>query len=387
MYIVISIFVEKRYNIDEVHIKEDTMRQVFLEHITGNEILAQAIMDENGRILLSKGMHIKQSYLNKLYEIGINAVYVEDEISEGIEVKSILSQETKLLSKKVIRDESQRFIDKNDIDLSRIRDIAGKIIDEILENRTTLANISDIRIKDEYLFSHCVNVCGLALFFANKIGLDYEQLKSLALGCIIHDIGKILIPKEILTKKRPTSKELEELKQHVNYGYKMLESDFSVSSIARVVVLMHHEQEDGKGYLGIPKEKIHQCVKICSICNAFDNANHREFNLFLNTSYAIRYLQSNINTKFDEALTKEFLKYIPVYTPGCIVLLNNGTIGIVVKNNQQDLTRPVVRLLYNAKTKIKYQDYEIDLSRDPRLTVEREIIFNKKEYDSITKVM
>ncbi|MGE4282733.1 MAG: HD-GYP domain-containing protein [Clostridia bacterium] len=361
------------------------MRRIHISEITGEEVLAQAIIDESGRILLSKGIHIKSSYLNKLFEAGVTTVYIEDEISEGIEISSMISESTEVQAKVVIKDEVDRFYKRQEINIFNIQDIGKKIIDEILDNQGNLINISDIRIKDEFIFTHSINVCILSLYLAQKMGIATDKLKSLALGCLLHDIGKIIIPKEILIKEKPTNREIEEIKKHIHYGYKALETEITISPIAKMIVLMHHEKEDGTGYLKIKEDKVHECVKIASICNAFDNVNTKRKDIFLNTSKAIRYLQNNTKIYFNEQFVKEFLKHIPLYPVGSIVLLNNGTVAIVVKNNIEDLMRPVVRLLYNAKTRIKYMNYEIDLSKQGRMVVENEILFNKKEYESITK--
>lgn len=358
------------------------MRLVNLEDIKGNEILARSVYDISGRVLLSKGIRIKSSYLNKLSDIGISGIYIEDKISEGIEIEELLCEETRLKAKSIVKNQIQRFIATKDMDMDKIHKLVDMIIQEMLTSKTDLVNLKDLKLKDEYTFSHCVNVCILSVLLGVKLGLSRLKINSIGTGCLLHDFGKILLPDAILMKPgKLTEDEFEEVKKHPLYGYEAIKNEINIRPTTKVVVLLHHERINGSGYpFGYTAEKIHEAAQICSICDVFDAmTSNRVYKKALSISDAVEYLYSTAGIYFDKKLVHEFLKYVPVYPPGTIVLLNNGLIGIVIKNNKTNLLRPVIRFLLNPKTKTKYKNYVVDLMEDLTLKIEREIRIDSDE--------
>jgi len=364
------------------------MRLVLIDELLGNEIAACDLLDINDRILLTKGSRIKLSYLNKLESIGIYQIYIEDEISEGIKSEGLLCEKTRREAKVTIEKELTKFAEKKEFDINVINKVTHIIINEILLNRVDLINLKDIRLKDSYLFSHSISVCTLAVYLCMKMGFDHAKTQSIGTGCILHDFGKLLIPKEILYKSTELSKEESiELRKHPLYGYEALKDEPTIMPITKVIIYMHHEKLNGSGYPnGLSADKIHDSAKICSICNKFDSlTSDLPYRKSFSTSYAVEYLTSTSGLYFDSKFVTEFLKHIPIYPQGSIVLMSNGIISIVVKNNPEHLTRPIVRYLYNPKNKIKYKNREVDLMEELTLFIDSEIIFNRNEYDSIMK--
>lgn len=363
------------------------MRLISIDELKGNEVTACNVNDVDGRILLTKGSRIKLSYIEKLDSLGIYQLYVEDAISENIRAEGLLCEETKQEAKKAISTEMQKYAKKREFDVAVINKITNIIINEILLNRVDLINLKDIKLKDEYLFSHCINVCSLAVFMGLKLGFSHSKIQNIGTGCILHDFGKLLIPSEILKKTSPlTAQEYVEMKKHPLYGYEALKDDPTIRPTTKVIVYMHHEKVDGSGYPNKLKgDKLHDSVKICSICNKFDSMTSKlPYRKPFSVSYAIEYLYSTAGIFFDKTLVGEFLKYVPIYPSGTIILLNNGIIAIVVKNNTSNLLRPIVRYLYNPKNKIKYKDREVDLMEELTLSIEQEVVFNMAEYNSIS---
>ncbi len=359
------------------------MRLVSVNDLSGDEILARPIMDISGRRLLSQGVRFRLNYLNKLNEIGISSIYIEDEISEDIEVEDVLCDVTRLHAKQIVSEELTRFYKSKEIDTEKIQKTTGMIIEEVLSNKNDLINLRDIRIQDEYTFSHSVNVCILSTLLASKLGLPYDKIKSIGEAGLLHDFGKMLVPSEILNKPaKLTPEEFEEAKKHTIYGYNTLKGDPNIKPTVKVAVLMHHERLDGSGYpLGITGDKIHYSAKICAICDVFDAMTScKIYRNALSISDAVEFLHSTAGIYFEKEYVDVFLKHIPIYPNGTLVLLNNGLIGIVIKNNKANLTRPVVRMLYNPKTKTRYgKDFVVDMMIDLTIKIEREIRMSTKE--------
>lgn len=343
------------------------MRMVGTDELTGDEVLAQQIIDSTGRVLLSRGNRIRLSYLNKFSELGIYRVYIEDGISEGIEVEGILCDETKNKAMSIVQGEMSRYLKSKDVNVYEIQKITNTILQEVLANKSGLINLKDIRVKDEYTFSHSVNVCALSVLLATKLGFSQDKVQSIGAGCLLHDFGKMLIPATILNKPgKLTDEEFAEIKKHPVYGYEAVKKDFTVSPVTKVVILMHHERLDGSGYpSGLMSDKIHESAKICSICDVFDAmTSDRVYRKAMSISYAVEYLHSTGGIHFEKEYVKEFLKNVPIYPAGTLVLLNTGVVGIVMKNNRESLIRPIVRLLYNPKTKIKYNNLTLNMMED-----------------------
>lgn len=359
------------------------MRLVTLKEVQGNEIAACNLTDIHGRLLLSKGSRIKLSYLNKLESLGISSVYIEDEISEGIKIEGILCEETKHLAKSTVEVEMRRFLKTNEVDTEEIRKVSNVIVNEILLNRVQLINLKDLKLKGEYIFSHCVNVCALSIFLCKKMGIEHSKANSIGAGALLHDFGKLLVPNDILDKTGKLSEdEFEEVKKHTTYGYEAFKEDWTVSPTTKTVILMHHEKVDGSGYPnGLKGDKINDAAKICSICNAFDSrTSDRHFRKASSISDAVEYLYCTAGIFYDKKFVEEFLKYVPIYPEGTVVLLNTGVIAIVIRNNTESILRPVVRFLYNLKTKVKYSNLEVNMMQELTLKIEKEVVFDYDEF-------
>lgn len=359
------------------------MRLVGINQISGNETLGKAVFDIDGRKLLNAGVSLRPAILQKLSEKGISNVYIDDDISEGIETESILCDETRLQAKMIVREEMNRLAQKKTLDYSRLNSLVNKILDEILSRKIDLVNVKDIRMQDEQTFAHSVNVCIMSIALANRLSLPLSKVKNIAMGAMLHDIGKAFLPAEIVNKTEPlTEKEMIEMKKHPVIGYNLIKDNRETPATAKVAVLMHHEHINGSGYpMQLTGDKIHYSARILTVCDEFDTViNDKKNQNVLCTTDAVEYLIGASGHVFDKAIVDEFIKMVPVYNEGSIVLLSNGSLAIVVKNNPVNLTRPVVRMFYNPKTRTKYNKINIlDLTSELSVKIVREIKINIKE--------
>lgn len=359
------------------------MRLISLDQISGVEVLAQAIFDLDGRKLLNTGVSLRPSIVQKLYEKGISFVYIEDQLSEGIEVDEQLCAETKNRAKMIIKGEMQRLSQKKEIDFQNFNNVVDSILDEILSRKIDLLNVKDIRMQDEQTFAHSVNVCIMAIALSTKLSLPISKIKSIALGALLHDVGKALLPPALINKRGSlTDSELNEIKAHPILGYNIIKDNNDASATTKIAVLMHHEHYNGNGYpLGLSGDKIHYSARILTICDEFDmTVNDTSNNNVLYTTDAVEYLIGASYHVFDKSMVEEFMKMIPIYPEGSIVLLSDGNIAIVLKNNPINLTRPIVKVFYNTKTGTKINNGNvIDLRTELSIKVMRELKFNTKD--------
>ena len=250
------------------------MRPVSLDQISGTDVLAQALFDLDGRKLLNAGISLRPGIVEKLYEKGITSVYIDDDISEGIEVNGLLCEETKTKAKLIVRDEMQRLSKKKEINHSNVSGVVDSILDEILSRKIDIVNVKDMRMQDEKMFAHSVNVCVMSMALATRLSLPISKIKSIAMGALMHDLGKAFLPPSIVNETNElTASEIAEVQKHPVLGYNMVKDDLDTSAITKISILMHHDHINGSGYpMGLSGDKIHYSARILTICNEFDVA-------------------------------------------------------------------------------------------------------------------
>ena len=176
------------------------MRRVNLDKTQPGAILAKSIITLEGKVLLASGMELTEEYRKKLQSNGITEIYIEDEISKNIHESEVVREDVVIESKRLVKVMMSNPSIKNCIDGQQVMEIVDRIITNILANGDIIANLSDIRSIDDYTFSHSVNVCILSLIIGIGLGYTGERLRELGVGAILHDTGKLMVPKEILNK-------------------------------------------------------------------------------------------------------------------------------------------------------------------------------------------
>lgn len=326
------------------------MRKVYLENIKGTEVIAKDIFDASGRILLSEGTVIKTFYVNKLKQMDVFAVYVKDALSDGIEIEETISEKLKVKVKKIIKEDMKKLISDNQGIPEGILKSTGDIIDELLSKKDIMVNLSDIRSKEDSLLSHSIQVCTLSVITGIRMGYNMLKLKDIAVGALMHDIGQLLLPEHIIKKQGDlTEEEMIIFKQHPKQGYDLLNKQHNINATAKVMVLLHHERNDGSGYpLGLTEDKIYETAKLIAVCDVFDNMTADVGNKKGMKPYeVIEYLYAMSGTLFDKRVVEVFVKNISPYPLGSGVLLNNQQKGIVYEVHKDAPTRPIVKIVYD----------------------------------------
>lgn len=347
------------------------MRRVELDELDVNQKLGKTICDENGRVLLRFGTMLTLSFMDKLKAMGITSVYVEDGISEGIETEDMLSEKTTQEAKDSVKNMVNRFSVSGTANYQGVIKSTGAIIDEILENKNIMMSVTDIRTKDEILFSHSISVCSLATTTALKLGYNVSKLKDIAVGALLHDIGKVKIIKDKKLKHSDFQKLDEDVKKsHPKVGYDMLGDNVEIGSVSKVIALLHHENFDGSGFpMGLANDKIHETARIVAICNAFDNMVTGNSSFGDIPVYQIVEYLTNSSDKFDPNIAKVFVENLAIYPNGTTVELSDKSKGIVVRQNYGLPTRPRVRVLVNKDGSNLKEPYEIGLEEQLSLFI------------------
>ncbi len=323
------------------------------------------------RVFIRNGMVLNGKMIERLRTIGFQGVYIDDEISKDLKVANIVSDELMYKAKDEIR---SFFIDtgtgksrkkKAPAHLKTIRLVIGDMVDEILQNRKVMVNIVDLRTYDDYTFCHCLNVAILSVVLGTVMKLDRTALQELAMGAMVHDIGKIFIDKSILNKKgKLTGEEYEIVKGHVQRGFDYLSQKNDLTENAMKTVLEHHEKYDGSGYPnGLRGKDIHIFGRISAVSDVYDAlVSNRPYRGAMLPSDAVEYIMSGFGNMFDPVVVKAFIQKVAPYPVGTCVLLSNGVQGIVTENFESAGMRPRVQVIAGGKATKEYIDLKNDMS-------------------------
>lgn len=357
------------------------MRLVSTEMLKPDMVLARSVYQKDALILKAGSKNIDR-YIPNLTCMGIRFVYVEDSESEGIEIPDVITEQTRLNCRKVLRNVMNQYIECNTMSLSSLSDTVDGIISEILKNKDVQISLSDIGASDEYTYLHSVSVCVYSLLIGRSLNYERKAMQQLAMGSLLHDIGKVALDAKILYKNgKLTEEEYEYVKEHTSAGYQMLKQGTALPEIVEMIALTHHERLDGTGYpLGLNSDEVHEYSKIVAIADVYDAlTTDRCYREKWSTNKAVDYLVEKSGTFFSPDLVQLFIKQIAIYPNGSLVSLSNGMLGIVKEQNENVPLRPIVRVVSDLQGN-KVELYEINLMEDLAVTiVESELeLFRRK---------
>lgn len=328
------------------------MRKVSIDFIKGEEILAKDIYTDMDTILMSAGTVIKKQYIERLKELEITDLYIEDELAKGICLDEITEMKIKNQCQTVVKETLEKFSYCGNAKLEKLKGVAKDIINDLLKQPEVMFNVEGIRRKSESIYAHCLNVCALSVFISLRMKLPKQKIDEIAVGSILHDIGYNDVPVEIrnMDYRNYTKKELKEMHMHVVHGYSAIEHEKWISEGAKNIILCHHERIDGSGYpFHLNNKKMGIEEKIVAVCDTFDRLVYGFFTKKMKVHEAIEYIVSAGGQKFDFEVVKCFNDSVAAYPNGTIVVTNENEIGIVLKQNQQCPTRPIIRLVEDSK--------------------------------------
>lgn len=348
------------------------MRRVKIDSIQFGVKLARTIFSSDGGVLLTKGVELKESYIERLKNHGVSEIYLDDNISSDIYAEDVIQDQTRNEAVVLVKKMMNSYHFSTSLDVEGVKKMVNKIIDELLRNGDILYNLSEIKSVDDYTFEHSVNVCILSLITGIGLDFDLQRLRELGTGAMMHDIGKLCIPREILKKpSQLTVDEFEIIKKHTIYGYEMLKKYDKVDLVSAYIAFGHHERFDGSGYpLQLKNENIQICARIVAVADVYDAlTSDRVYRKKLRPNEVYEYITSLGANHFDPKVIESFVRYVTIYPISTGVLLNTRERGIVVRDNRSVPTRPVIRIVYDDKMKRQDVFKEIDLSEQTNIFI------------------
>jgi putative nucleotidyltransferase with HDIG domain len=228
------------------------------------------------------------------------------------------------------------------------------LAEAVTQNRTALVALTAMRNYDNYTFTHMVNVSILTMGQARALGIEGKLLREFGLSALMHDIGKVRTPKEILNKPdKLTDDEFVVMRRHTVDGAEILRRTPEMPILAPVVAFEHHLRLDGTGYpFGVKRQSLNVGTMLCSIADVYDAMrSQRAYQQAFPTERILAVLKRNDGTQFDQHLVRRFVQLLGIYPPGNLVRLNTGEVAVVTRVHAPDPYRPRVRVLFNSAGK------------------------------------
>jgi putative nucleotidyltransferase with HDIG domain len=359
-------------------------------------VLSRNIYDESGQKIFGKGLRLTAYVCRRLIENGVRTIYIvadrhranllawqetaitpeltQDVIHPLPMIEAEAYRNPKIISTpQYIRFERQ-YEDNNtqikrdllsisdgaQIDLHYLYHFTSDIMDNLENKGDIFVFLNNLRIKDEYTFSHCANVALIANIFGRWLKLRPQELISLTSASLLHDVGKLVVPDSILNKKGPlNTDEFEIIKRHTTNGYNIVK-DHDLPSMVKQVVLQHHEKIDGSGYpLRLRGDQIEPYARIVAICDIYDAMTaNRVYRPKICPFEVIADFEESGFGKLDEYYLKVFLKHMAENYIGCGVVLSDGRRGEIMFVSEP-YSRPTVRIGNKA----------VNLKKEPDLSI------------------
>lgn len=351
------------------------MQRISVTRLEPGMKVARHVFDADGRVLVAAGVVLRNSYINRLKELGVGSVYIQADILPAVEIPEVVKEETRIKAVQVVKNSFQNFRTTKQINFKQFADIAAAIVEEVMGSGDTLLHLSDIRTYDDYTFAHSVNVCILSVLMGDSMNYDMSRLKELALGALLHDVGKVLVPIEVLNKPgRLTPEEFSVVKNHTELGFEILrKQQDQVPLLACHVAYQHQEKVDGSGY---PRQlkgaQIHEYARIAAVADVYDAlTSDRPYRKGLLPHEAYEIMMASGNTHFDMDFLHRFFNKIAVYPMGSIVRLNTGDTGIVTDVFPDLPTRPKVQIITDYSGSIIRELREVNLTKQLTIFIDK----------------
>jgi putative nucleotidyltransferase with HDIG domain len=249
-------------------------------------------------------------------------------------------------------------------DATAARSMIDGLAQAVAQNRNALLALTTLKNYDNYTFTHMVNVSILTMGQARGLGIDGPLLREFGLAALMHDIGKVRTPLDVLNKpEKLTDAEFAIMKRHVVDGAEILRMTPDVPALAPVVAFEHHLRVDGSGYPhGVTRTSLNIGTMLCSIADVYDAMrSQRHYQKAFPTDRILAVLKRNDGTQFDQHLVRRFVQLIGIYPVGNLVRLNTGEIAVVKTVYAPDPYRPHVRVLIDREGRRLDLPYELNL--------------------------
>lgn len=347
------------------------MRLVSIDSLLPGMKLGKKIYSEDGIVLLSENAELNDTIIRRLKLHGLEMVYIADPRTDDIVIHDMIEDATRLRALGEIRANFHQLMAPATKGL--VYPYLGKVFSNLVENimddlaamEDAMIMLMNINSMDQYLYRHSLNVCIYTILLGQIHGYSKEELTTLGLGALLHDIGKTKLPLSLLNKPASLSdEEFKLMKTHTDMGFKILKDEPGIPLIAAHCAYQHHERLDGNGYpRGIKGNEIHEFAQWIAIADAFDAmTTHRVYRSAMLPHQALEVLYTGCGHWYDKSKLEVFRDRVAIYPLGMMVKLSTGERGVVAKIHGLIPNRPVIRILNDEFGVEVKSPYDVDLS-------------------------
>ena len=389
-----------------------------IDHLEPGDVLARTVFDATGRPLLKAGTALTDSYIERLRRRGYAAVTVEDGLADDVVPETLVSEQLRHTVAghvgtifgqvgEVARDRGRGrggvdaavedlgeqplpLADRGRSALERLYADVQSLINEIVES-DTVAGLESLKSDNEYTFQHSVDVAVIGTLLGSRMGLSGGRLRELALGCLLHDLGKLYIEEAILDKPgKLTGEEYDAVKAHPRMGFELIRRMPVASLLPAHVAYQHHEQQRGSGYpqglvgdnrIGprlheerIGAGKMLLIAEIGAVADVHSAVtSDRPYRPAMAPDVAVDVVESMAGKHLNREVVELFTRIVPRYPIGRWVELAGGEFdgarGVVTELHVLRMDRPKVRVLLDAAGAPLASPAELDLREEERVTL------------------
>jgi len=252
----------------------------------------------------------------------------------------------------------------NSVSAEDVAPIVDEISQSIARNSNAMLTVTRMKSKDDYTYLHSVAVCALMIALGKQI--NYQgNFHSLGMAGLLHDVGKMAIPDEILNKPgKLTDEEFKIIQDHPRSGWEILKNSDDVDEIALDVCLHHHERVDGNGYPDkLSSDKLSLVARMAAVCDVYDAiTSNRCYKEGWEPADALKKMAEWKDGHFDEQIFQAFVKTVGIYPTGTLIKLKSNRLAVVMKQSHGTLLKPVIKIFYSCSHKAPIPNKVINLS-------------------------
>lgn len=407
------------------------MKLVTVEDLREGDIIASDVLLEDYTVVLSKGTVIKSPYIDKLREMEIFTVYIEEPQEKpkapaakapqkpapaapapqkpaaqgakpaasktpvqpkapavqeekpaapapkkkiSLEKVTILRDDVEEQIKNKIKDILEMHVYQQTEGLEKIAETAQNIITDILEEEEVVEKVYDVKERSADIYEHSLQVCTISTLISLKLGLTRKQVYDISVACLIHDLGLryLVVRYEDQDINLLPAKEQEEYKKHPIYAYTAIKNETWLSDNAKEIVLNHHERKDKSGY-PLGTDLVSRMTQIVGVCDEFDELICGIGKARVRVHEAINNIRNYSGIWYDADIVEAFLQLIAVYPFGSKVRTNRGEVGIVMRQNSHFPERPVLRIVEDKYGQAIHAELVVDLIKDTSVVIQEVI--------------